>query len=170
MANRIRTGDPLGFNKVLYTVMREEGRTTLLYKNIFVFLFFRKELKLLWFVRQTDGGDKDRLLYWPLASSLDHSTLCYLRNPLSTSSASRPGLLNQRPGIGHRPQREHSQWLQAGFDSGLHCLQLSQLEAAQLDAAAPSGTLSLTATWLSLWPSLSPQLTQLLRTSACIIS
>ena len=26
-----------------------------LYKNIYAFLFFRKELKLLWFVRQTEG-------------------------------------------------------------------------------------------------------------------
>ena len=74
--------------------------------------------------------------------------LCYLQDPLSTS-ASRPGLLNQRPGMGHRPQWAHSQWLQAGFDSGLHCLQLFQLEAA-----AVSGVLSLTANWFSLWPSL----------------
>ena len=118
--------------------MREEGRTTLLYKNIYVFLFFRKELKLLWFVRQMDSGTQDRLLYWPI-TSLDYSMLCYLQDPLSTSSASRPGLLNQRPGMGHNS-------LQAGSHSGLHCLQLSQLEANQLEAAALSGVLSLTAT------------------------
>ena len=81
------------------------------------------------------GKRQDRLLYWPITSSLDHSTLCYL--PLSTSSASRSGLLNRRPGMGHRPQQVCSQWLQAGFDSGLHFLKLFQLEAAQLEAAAP---------------------------------
>ena len=39
---------------------------------------------------------------------------------------------------------------------GPHWLQLSQLEAAQLEVAALSGALSLTANWLSLWPSLPP--------------
>ena len=43
---------------------------------------------------ETDVGRKDRLLYWPITSSLDHSTLCYLQDPLSTSSASQAGLLN----------------------------------------------------------------------------
>ena len=46
-------------------------------------------------------SDRDRLRqsdpYWPITSSLDQNTLCYLQDPLSTSSASRPGLLNQRP-------------------------------------------------------------------------
>ena len=36
--------------------MREEGRTTFLYKNIYVTLFFGNELNLLWFVRLTDGA------------------------------------------------------------------------------------------------------------------
>ena len=63
-------------------------------------------------VCETDGrgGRRDRLLYWPI-TSLDHSMLCYLQDPLSTYSASRPGLLNRRPGMVHRPQRAHSQWL-----------------------------------------------------------
>ena len=125
--------------------MREEGRTRLLYKNIYVFLFFRKELKLLWFGRQTDAGRQDRLLYWLIISSLDYSTLCYLQDLLNTSP-SRPGLLNPRPGMGHRRQQARSQRLQAGFDSGLHCLQLSQLEATQLDAAVLSRALTLSAT------------------------
>ena len=88
---------------------------------MYIFLFFRKELKLLWFVKQTDEGwgRQDRLLYWPInsSSSLDHSTLCCLQGPLSTSAASRPGLLNRRPDMGHNPQLAHSQWLPAGFDS-----------------------------------------------------
>ena len=42
---------------MLYTMMRGKGRTTLLYKNIHIFLFFRKELRLLWFVRETDGEE-----------------------------------------------------------------------------------------------------------------
>ena len=131
---------------------------TLLYKNIYIFLFFRKELKLLWFMRQTNGrggGRQDRLLYWPITSSLDHSTLCYLQDPLSTS-ASRPGLLNRRPGMGHRPQGACSQWLRAGFYFGLYSLQLPQLEATQLEAAVLSWALSVTENWLSLWPSLPP--------------
>ena len=45
--------------------------------------------------------NKDRLRqvdpYWPITSFLDHSTLCYLQDPLSTSTASWPGLLNRRP-------------------------------------------------------------------------
>ena len=40
--------------------------------------------------RQTEGGwvgDKDRLSYWPITStSLDHNPLCYLQDPLSSSS------------------------------------------------------------------------------------
>ena len=136
---------------MLYSSWSNEGQHFFI--RIYVFLFFQNKLKLLWFVRQTDGvGRQDRLPYWPITSSLDHSTLCYLQDPLSTS-ASRPGLLNRRPGIGYRPQRERSQWLQAGFDSappdsnslnwrqqpsvgrshwlqtgshsGLHCLQLT---------------------------------------------
>ena len=62
-------------------------------------------------------GGQDRLLYWPLTSSLDHSTLCYLQETLSTSSASQPGLLNRRPGMDHGTPQVRTQWLQAGFDS-----------------------------------------------------
>ena len=51
--------------------MREERRTTLLYKKkkkkniyiyiyIHVFLFFRNGLKLLWFVRQMDWRRRDK--------------------------------------------------------------------------------------------------------------
>ena len=105
--------------------------------------------------RRTGRGRQDRLLYWPLTSSLDHSTLCYFQDPLSTSSASRTGLLKRRPSMGPRPQRTRSQWLQAGFDSGLHYPQLSQLEVTQLEVEALSGALTLTANWRSLWPSMS---------------
>ena len=52
---------------------------------------------------------------------------------------------------GQQPLAGRSHWLQAGSHSGLHFFQLSQLEAAQLEAAAPSGLL-----WFWLWPSLSP--------------
>ena len=137
-----------------YTWMKNDHNS--LYKNIFVFLFFRKELKLLWFVRQTDVGRKARLLHWPITSSFDHCRLCHLQNPLSTSSASRPGFLSQGNCMGHRPQQARSQWLQTGSQSGLHCLQPYQLETAQLEAAALTGVLSLTANWLPLWPSQTP--------------
>ena len=112
----------LSSNSCGIAIMREEGRTTLLYKNVYIFLFFWKELKLLWLVRQMDGRRQDRLLNLPITSSLDHSTLCSLQDPLSTSSISQLGLPNQRP----------------------------------LRATAPSGVFSLTASCLSLWPSLSP--------------
>ena len=125
-----------------------------LYKNICVLLFFPKELKLLWFVKQADGGRQDRLLYQPITSSLDHSTLCYLQDPLSTSAASRPELLNRRPGMGHRPQRVRSQWLQAGFDSAF--TDSNSFNWRPLRVAVPSGAFSLTASLLSLWPSLCP--------------
>ena len=84
---------------------------TLFYKNITLVLYSRKGLKLLWGERQMDGGGErqDRLLYWPVTSSLDHIPLCYLQDPLS----------NQRSDMGHRPQEERSQWLQAGSDSAL---------------------------------------------------
>ena len=96
--------------------------------------------------RRTGGGREDRLLYWPINWSLDHSTLCCLQDPLSTS-ASQSGLLNQRPGMGHRPQQARCQWLPAGFDSAFtHSKSLNWLEAAQLEAAALSRALSLTAT------------------------
>ena len=62
--------------------MRDEGRkTTLNYKNTYVFLFFSKELKLLWYVKRTDGGRQDKLQYWPITSS-DHSMLCYFQDPI----------------------------------------------------------------------------------------
>ena len=87
----------------------------------------------------------DNVFSWPYHAVLSS-------RPISTSSASRPGLLNRRLGMGHRPQRVRSQCLQAGSHSGLHCLQLSQLEATQLEAAAPSGALSLTPNWFLPWP------------------
>ena len=38
------------------------------------------ESKLLWCERgRWTEGHKDRLLYWPLTSSFDHTTLCYLQ-------------------------------------------------------------------------------------------
>ena len=116
---------------------------------IYVFLFFRKELNLLWCVRQTDVGKQDRFPYWPITSSFGHSTMCYLQDPPITS-ASRPGLLSRRPLRETAPSGSFSLAATCSH-SGLHCLQLSQLEAA-----APSGTLSLTAKWIWLWPSLSP--------------
>ena len=108
-----------------YTWMKNDHNS--LYKNIYIFLFFCKVLMLLCYVRQTDVVRQDRLLYWPVTSSLDHSTQCYLQDPLCPSSASQPELLNQRPGMGHRPKQMYSQWLQAGFDSGLYGHQLTQL-------------------------------------------
>ena len=56
--------------------------------------------------------------------------------------------------MGHRPQSVLSQWLQTGSHSGLHCLQLSQLETAQLVAVVPSAALSVTANWPSPSPAL----------------
>ena len=105
-------------------------------------------------VCETDGQGETRLI--AILTQLLLTTLCYLQDQLSTSSASRPELLYWRPGMSHRPLQAHSQWLQAGFDSGLHCRQLSQMEATQLEAAALSGVLSLTADWLLLWRSLHP--------------
>ena len=55
--------------------------------------------------------------------------------------------LNRRP-LNWRQQTSagRSHWSQTGSHSGFHCLQFSQLEATQLEAAALTGTLSLTAT------------------------
>ena len=50
-----------------------------------MFLFFQKGSNLC-SVRVTDGrteGDKDKLIYWIITSSLDHSTLCYLQDSTS---------------------------------------------------------------------------------------
>ena len=100
----------LNFIQLLYN-HNEERTTTRLYKNIYVFLFFRKESNL-WSVcmrereRQTDRrrqGDKDRLLYWPITSFLDRTTL------LPSNSHLTLLLLG----------RGRSPWLQAGSDSRL---------------------------------------------------
>ena len=88
-------------------------------------------------VCETDGQketrtDLDRFLYWPILTNnlhkrntrrsyIDHSMLCYLQDPLSTS----------------------------------FCFSVM---VAQLEVAAPSGALSLSA-WLSLSPSLFPTAT-----------
>ena len=51
------------------------------YKIITLTLYSWKGLKCLWFMRDTDGGRQDRLLFWLITSSLDHRMLCYLQNP-----------------------------------------------------------------------------------------
>ena len=123
-----------------YTWMKNEHNSLLGYIHLFI-LSKGVEASV---VRETDGRVRpERLLYWPI-TSLDHSMLCYLKDPLSTSSTSPPGLLNPRPGMGHMSQRARSQWLQAGFDSALTDSN-SQLETAQLEAAALSRALPLTA-------------------------
>ena len=88
------------------------------FKRIYMSFYWSWSFYGLW-----DRRTQVRLPYRPIIS-LEHSTQCYLKDPLSTSSACRSGLLNWRPGMSHRPQWAHSQWLQACFDSGLHCLQL----------------------------------------------
>ena len=126
-------------------------------------------------VIQTDGWKQDRFPYWPKTSSLDHSTLCYLQDPLNTS-ATQPGLLNQWMLRATAPSGAFSltAWLSlwpslsptvstegrstggsspqlgvltdcTGLYWDPHCLQLSQLEATQLEAAAPSWVFSPTA-------------------------
>ena len=109
-------------------------------------------------MRQTDWGGwrQDRLLYWPITSSLDHSMLCYLQDPLSTSSTSQTGLPNQMPGIGHRPQ-------QTGVLSDCKlALTLLSLTPTLSTGGCPNGSSNpqrgaLTdCKWLSLRPSLPP--------------
>ena len=77
-----------------------EGRTTtLLYKNVYVFLFIRKRLRLLRCVRdRRRRGKLVRLLYWPLTSSLDHSSPCFFQVP--TWHFFSTGLLNRGLGVG----------------------------------------------------------------------
>ena len=99
---------------MLYTVMWEEGH---FFIRIFTsFYSFKRSWSFCGLWDRQWGWRHDRLLYWPITSSLDHSTLRYLQDPLSTS-ASRPGLLIQHSDMGHRPQRVCSHWLQAGSDS-----------------------------------------------------
>ena len=57
--------------------------TTVLLKSIYVFLFFRKGLKLPLFVRKMDWGRQQRSLYFPITSSLDHSAVLYSRPHLA---------------------------------------------------------------------------------------
>ena len=54
--------------------------------NISLTLYSRKgvEASVVWETdgqRQTDGERQDRFLYWPITSSLDHSTQYYLQDP-----------------------------------------------------------------------------------------
>ena len=128
--------------------MMKQRRTTPLYKMYPSFLFFRKGLKLLLCVRQTDGMRQDGLLYWPIKSS--HSTLCYRQDPLSTSSASQPGLLNRRPHCLQQLPAVRSHYR-------LHCLQLSTEGHPTGDSRPQRGAFT-NCNWLWLRPSLSPTL------------
>ena len=56
--------------------MVRDKTTTLSYKIITLTLYSRKGLKLLWCVREIQ---RERLLYWPITSSIEHITLCYLQ-------------------------------------------------------------------------------------------
>ena len=64
---------------VLYIVMKEEPQYFFI-KNIYVILFFREGLNLCSVWERETNGDKDRPLYWPITSSLDHTTRCYLQD------------------------------------------------------------------------------------------
>ena len=76
-------------------LMRDEGRTaTLLYKK-YNSLYFSWSQSFCWVWERQ--GNKDRLLYWPITSSLDHTYWVIFKTPLSISSASRLGVLNWRP-------------------------------------------------------------------------
>ena len=99
---------------MLYTMMRKEPHHLLI--KIYPSLFFLKS-KLLWCVR---NRERDRLLYWPITSSLDYTTLCYLQDPTWHFCFSTR-VLNQRPTWPPLPA-EYSLWLQAGSDSGPHWL------------------------------------------------
>ena len=86
-----------GYIRICCILAVEVMKDNIFYKNVYVFLFFRRGLKLLCCVRQTEVGRQDRLPYWPITFSLDHSTLCYLQDPLNTSLTSRLGSLDRRP-------------------------------------------------------------------------
>ena len=75
----------------------DRWRTTLLYKNIYVFLFFRKGSKLLLWERQMElEGDKTDCNIDPHLLFLLTIAHCVIfKTPLSTSSYSRLGLLNR---------------------------------------------------------------------------
>ena len=124
-------------------------------RNIYIFFYsFERSWSFCGMWDRRKVGRQDRLPHWPTTSSFEHRTLCYLRDPLSTSSATQPGLVNRKPGMGHRPQLctlTDCNWLWLG----LHWLKFSPLEAAQLEAAVLSGAHPLAANWLSLRPSLS---------------
>ena len=82
-----------------YVVHHDEGRkknNTSLHEYKLLFILSKWIEASVVCVRQTAIGRQDRLLYWLITSSLDHSTLCYLQDPLNTFSASWPGLLNRR--------------------------------------------------------------------------
>ena len=103
---------------------------------------------------ETDEGRQDRFLYWPITSSIDHSTLCYLQDPRSTS-ASSPGFYNRRPGMGHRPRggdlSDCKLALTLAFTVS-NFLNWRPPNRKQQTSAGRSQTLN----WLSLCPSLSP--------------
>ena len=89
---------------------------TLFYKNITLALYSRKGLKLLWFVRQTDGGRQNKLLYWPITSSLDRSILCYLQDPTKHFFCFLVRVAQLEAWYGPQAPARCSQWLQAGSD------------------------------------------------------
>ena len=60
--------------------------------------------------------DLDRLLYWPITSSLDHSTLCNLENPTKHFCFSA-GAAQPEAWYGPQAPAGRFQWLLAGFDS-----------------------------------------------------
>ena len=107
-------------------------------------------------MRQTDRGRRDRLPYWPITFSLDHSTLCYPQHSLSTS-AFRLELHNWWP-LRATAQSWPFSLTATGSDSGLHRLQLYQVETTQLEAAPPQWGPLTDCNWLWLRPSPSPTL------------
>ena len=126
---------------MFYTMMREERKTTLLFRNVYIFLFFRKGVKLLCCVWQTNGGRQDRLTYI-LLLTIAHCVIFKTHLALL--------LLGQGLSAGGRWEQQaparRSNWFQTGFYSDLHCLQITQLEATQLVAAGRSHRLQLTLT------------------------
>ena len=48
-------------------------------RKIFLYSFYSQSFYCVWDRRR--HGDQDRLLHWPITSSLDHSTLCYFQYP-----------------------------------------------------------------------------------------
>ena len=113
---------PEKINIPLYS-HNEGWRTTLLYKNIALFILLGvQNFCTVW---ETDG-DRDRLLYWPITFSW----------PYHAVLSSRPHLALLLLGWGYStggpmgccgplPPAGRSQWLQAGSDSDPNWLQLT---------------------------------------------